>query len=98
MRPRGEVRLALGEAVWKVAREHTEGGTYRDIAPRACVGFAIAKRTLKDMVRAGELVITGTARVPGSARPANRYAPAPPQASATPPELNTVMCSWAAVR
>lgn len=100
MRPRGEIRLALGDAAWQVARERAEGGTWRELAQRACVGFDAAKQTVKDMARAGELVITGTARVPGVARLVNRYAPAEAlaQQRTAPAELATVMRSWTVAR
>lgn len=98
MRPRGEIRRALGDAAWQVARERADGGTFRELAQRACVGFKAARKTLENMASAGELVITGTTQVPGSARPANRYAPAQQHARSGAPELSTVMRSWAAVR
>lgn len=100
MRPRGEIRLALGEAAWQVARERADGGTFRELAQRACVGFSSARKTLENMASAGELLVTGKARVPGAARPANRYAPAEALAQhrTTRAELATVMRSWTVAR
>ncbi|WP_428421939.1 hypothetical protein [Methylibium sp.] len=98
MRPRGEIRRALGDAAWQVAREHAEGCTWRELAQRACVGFDVARRTVENMARAGELMVSGTVAASGRGRPANRYVPAHSQARSTGPELNAVMRSWIALR
>jgi hypothetical protein len=84
MRPRGEIRQALSAAAQSVVQEQaahqvapTElGATWLDLAHRACVGRQAAKRTVSNMVTAGELRPAGTVKVPGSRRPVRRYVPA----------------------
>lgn len=67
MRPAGEVRQALREA----ARELAPAGrwTWVDMAHRARVGRSVARDTVRNMLRAGELAPAGTLRVPGVNRP-----------------------------
>ncbi len=74
MRPRGEIRQALADAA---ERLHEQLGpvTWRDMAAAACVGFAAAKATARNMEAAGELAVQGTKRVPGVCRPMKLYAP-----------------------
>lgn len=74
-RPRGEIRQALHQAAWQLAAE-AGGGTWRDIAARACVGYEAARRTIKNMAHAGELQAIDEVRVASSRRPMNRYIPA----------------------
>lgn len=74
MRPRGEVRIAIATAATDLARE-VGGGTWKDMAQRACVGLGAAQKTVKNMVMAGELEKCGQVRVEGSRRPMCRYAP-----------------------
>lgn len=73
MRPRGEVRQALAQAAMQVAGQ---GATWRALAHRAAVGLDAARRTVDNMLAAGELTVIGQARVPGVCRPLNLYAPA----------------------
>lgn len=79
MRPRGEIRQALGSAAQALAAE-AGGGTWRDLGRAACVGWTAARETVKNMASAGELVPVGTVRVKGARRPMVRYAPAGAQA------------------
>lgn len=87
-RPIGEVRLALAAAV-----SERGGGTWRELATHACVGFDVAKRTLFDMARAGEVGSSGTVAVPGTCRPMVRFVPL--QASEAPVALEAVLRGWA---
>jgi len=75
MRPAGEVRQALRQAAVQLAVE-AGGGTWRDIAARARVGYEAARGTIKNMAHAGELQAIDEVRSPGSRRPMNRYVPA----------------------
>ena len=81
MRPRGEIRLALGLAAAALVAEQG-GGTWRDMAQQAQVGYDKARETVRDMARAGELQRVDEVRVPGARRPMVRYAPAAATAAA----------------
>ena len=74
MRPRGDIRMALGAAAAEFGRA---GATWRDMAVRTCVGFDVARQTARDMARAGELLVVGEHRASGVNRPMVRYALAP---------------------
>jgi len=74
VRPRGEIRMALGLAAAALVAEQG-GGTWRDMAQQAQVGFDKAREVVRDMARAGELQRVDVVRVPGSRRPMVRYAP-----------------------
>lgn len=73
MRPRGDVRQAVSGAAGTLVQQHG-CFTGRDVAAFAQVGFEKARQTLKDMVRAGELVVIGESTAPGVCRPLNVYA------------------------
>ncbi|RZI82608.1 MAG: hypothetical protein EOP38_15455 [Rubrivivax sp.] len=100
MRPRGEVRAALSGAALAWAREQQQaqpdqvkGVTWRQLAELACVGYAAARATVKNMVNAGELLPSGEMPVPGSRRPMATYLPAnmqPPAAAG----LDDVLHGW----
>lgn len=81
MRPRGEIRAALASAAEAYARAHVDehgrpcGLTWRQLARLACVGFDLAKATVKNMATAGELVPVGEVREPGSRRAMVAYVP-----------------------
>lgn len=75
MRPRGEIREALAQAAGVLAQRHG-GGTWRDIAAAACVGFELGRHTIKNMVRAGELQRVRPIRVEWSRREVDLLAPA----------------------
>jgi len=70
VRPRGEVRQALSDAAQALA-----AAKWREMAMQAQVGFCVARETVKNMARAGELVPAGSRRVPGARRPMTVYAP-----------------------
>lgn len=72
MRPRGEIRQALAAAADML---HQQRGAFtgRDVAMHAQAGWEATRRTLQNMVNAGELVVAGTARAPGVSRPLNLY-------------------------
>ena len=74
MRPRGEIRAALSAAAQAMAPVARNGGvTYLELAATAQVGFEVARNTVKDMVKAGELVPVGARPVPGIKRPLRTY-------------------------
>lgn len=95
MRPPGEIRLALRSAALELG---DSGGTWRDMAQQACVGFEHAKQTARDMARAGELVVMGEARVPGVCRPMVLYAPAGEPSASAGSALGEVVRCWADFR
>lgn len=96
MRPRLEIRSALASA----ARELVPAMgavTWRELASHACVGWDVARRTVDNMARAGELVALGPKPVPGSNRPMTAYG-LPGAAPAQAPshmELAGVFSTWA---
>lgn len=71
----GEVRQALLEAAKTLAKPH-QAPTLQDLATQAQVGRVAAMHTVKNMVRAGELVIVRRRWVAHSAKPVAEYAPA----------------------
>jgi hypothetical protein len=74
MRPRGEIRAALSAAAMAMAPvAEARGVTYLELAASAQVGYDVARATVKDMVKAGELVPVGDRRVPGIKRPLRTY-------------------------
>lgn len=76
MRPRGQIRQALGDAAPRLAQQHPAGITWRQLAEAACVGYQAARRTVCEMRRAGELEPTGdVVRLPHSRRPLALYVP-----------------------
>jgi predicted ArsR family transcriptional regulator len=76
MRPRGEIRQLLFEAVG------LSPGTSRDLAARTQVGYEHARRTLDNLCRAEDIVVVGEARVEGVRRPVPVYGrPAPGERS-----------------
>jgi hypothetical protein len=72
-RPRGELHVALLQAVGELAT-HERGATMREAAARASMGVAAARSTMRNMVRAGTVVIARTRRVPYRNRPVAEYA------------------------
>lgn len=77
MRPRGEIRLALGQAAVQLVASGAPGATWRSLAEQAGVGYDLARRTAVNMVRSGDLVVVGEEVVPGANRKANLLAPGP---------------------
>jgi hypothetical protein len=96
MRPRGEVREKLAEAARALAAERN-AVTWRELAEHACVGYDLARRTVVNMARAGELERVGT--VPTGRRPEVTYAPAQPSLSgaASIQPLQAAMSGWASI-
>lgn len=78
-RPHGEVRLAM-----RAAMEGAPGLLALQIAQRACVGVTVARRTLDNMVRAGEVEIAAT-RGTGRGRPPALYRLVPELGAGTEP-------------
>jgi predicted transcriptional regulator len=72
MRPAGEIRQALSQAARALAEERG-AVTWKDMAEFAQVGRAMARDTVRNMERAGELVRMGTECTGG--RPAVTYLP-----------------------
>lgn len=68
MRPRGEIRAALALAVDTLPAQ-AQGATWRDLAQLACVGLSAARKTVENMVDAGELIVVGHRRTPHASRP-----------------------------
>lgn len=94
MRPRGEIRQAIETTARTLAMEQG-GGTWREMAQRACVGFEAARKTVSNMVLAGELVPCGQVRVQHARRPMMRYAPRRSSwVSSGMGNLDAVLRSW----
>jgi len=78
MRPRGEVRQAIANAI-----EHLgHAATWKDLVPcvpdinPACPSeLRLVRKTVENMAAAGELERAGRVRVPGSAKPMTAYKP-----------------------
>lgn len=107
MRPAGEIRHALANAAELLVLERiaqpivtvtgakVAGGHWREIAQRACVGWDIARDTIKNMARAGHLRPLGFVRVSWSKRPLAVYAPAGyVMHESAPFALDDCMRSW----
>ena len=94
MRAPGEIRLALREAASAFV---DVGATWRTLGQRACVGANAARVTAENMLRAGELRVLGTVRVPGVSRPMALLAPRAPHADDAPVggHLADVVRCWA---
>lgn len=94
-RPRGEIRQALGLAAQAL---HEERGafTWVQVAERAQVGYAFARRHVDNMARAGELVRVGHDKPAGSRVWMTLYEPAQPSTeSEASADLSQVVRSWA---
>ena len=70
------------------------GAHWRALAQRACVGYGAAKKTVENMVLAGELEPVDRVRVPGARRPMVRYAPASNWTTTTTGSLDAVTRTW----
>lgn len=102
-RPAGELRQALAEAARKLEAQRLasarRGATWRDLAAHAGVGYSVAKHTVRNMARAGELQrLPEDARTSHSRRPMAQYVPAAPaRGAAGGPALaglETVLRAW----
>lgn len=97
MRPRGEIRQAVASAAGQLVAQRG-CFTGRDVAHAAQVAFEKTRRTLLDMVRAGELVVVGETNVPGICRPLNIYTQPEPEKAPMGADLFRVVQSWADFR
>lgn len=81
MRPAGEVRQALLDAALQLVPPavrqdpHAPRPTMREIAYRACVGVDVARRTVENMSRAGQLRQVRTRQVDYTNKPVAEYEP-----------------------
>lgn len=102
MRPRGEIRAALGQAADMLpapAPGEVAGATWRDLAELACVGFDAARRTVDNMLAAGELIVVGHKREPHACRPMNLLArPGAVVAARAPSAFDELARCWADFR
>lgn len=94
----GEERRAMQRAAEQLALQQG-GANWREMAAVAKVGFAIAKVTARNMVRAGELRPVDEVRTPHNNRPMVRYVPASSAggwatAATGFGPINSVMRSW----
>lgn len=101
MRPAGEVHLAMLQAAHAIKRERIEAGkgaTLRELAERACVGYAVARTTMRSLKRGKHLQAVGTCKVPGRNRPALVYAPVDAEVLLCEPDgvdaLACVLSGW----
>ncbi|KQV85450.1 hypothetical protein [Rhizobacter sp. Root1221] len=84
MRPRGEIRDALAQAFIRLLSDRgllvegvaVDGVSVRESAAAAQVGFDAARRTVENMVRAGQLVRISSVKRAGSQHWEGLYAPA----------------------
>lgn len=97
MRPPGEIRRALRDAAQAQFAERGQGATWRELAQRARIGLQVARRTVDNMARAGELQVAGSVRVPGACRPMTAYVPAtaPDPGPAPHHPLDLLLRTWA---
>jgi hypothetical protein len=72
MRPKGEVHLAVLEAVKAIATPE-RGASLRELAAYARVGLVTARYTAANLTRSGALVIIRTRRVTYRNRPIAEY-------------------------
>lgn len=109
-RPLGEERKAIRRAAEQLAAERladvpdvddamraeASAATWRDLGAKAGVGFTVARRTVENMARAGELTPIGAKKLEHSRRWMTLYAlPAPaPCSAAAAPVIDSVMRSW----
>lgn len=97
MRPRGEIRQAV-EAAADMLVQQRGCFTTRDVAHLAQVGFEKARLTVKDAIRAGELLVVDTVRMPGINRPVNLLSRPKPDSGAPGADLCSAVRSWAEFR
>lgn len=93
MRPASEIRHALLKAAHDL-KAIGQPCTLRELASHAQVGTEAARRTVDNMRRAGQLVISGHCRMQHRNRPVALYAPAQETAAGFV-DLAKVMNIWA---
>jgi hypothetical protein len=97
---RGEIREALRTAARELVASlpPDRGPTIRDLASAARVGAEIARHTVHNMSRAGELVIVGERRVEYRNKPVAEYRPADPADDDAAPagyvDLGMALAGW----
>lgn len=95
MRPAGDPRLALLKAAADLTTA-VRSPTLQELVSRSCVGREAALHTVRNMKRAGLLVIVRTRKVDYRNRPVAEYAPKDdavvPEATAA--EWRAVFGSW----
>ena len=98
-RPHGPIRQAI-DSVGRQLTAERGGFTWHDVAAIAGVGWDMAKHTVHNMARDGQLTVLGEASVPWARRPMLRYAASAPQpAQATPgADLEEAIRRWADFR
>jgi ribosomal protein S25 len=94
MRPRGEVRDVLASAAGELVQMAGRGVTWRELAQHTQVGGEVARATVRNMERAGELRSVGEVHVAGVNRPMTAYAPA--EQGSGDASLAEVIKGWAA--
>ena len=97
MRPHGEVRAALAVAAHAL---HLEQGaaTWEQIAVRAQVGFAVARYTVRNMRRCGDLADVGAEKPAGSDRWRRLYEPSVREINDPVMNLAQAVNMWARTR
>lgn len=91
-RPASEVRLALYSAATELVTTD-KAPTMRELAHKACVGMGSARRTVSNMVRAGQLHPVRTRTVPYRNKPVAEYVPAGHSAP-TGFDFRTLISAW----
>ena len=92
MRPAGEVHQALLQAARELATPE-RAASLAELASKACVGLAAARRTVGNMTRRGQLEIVRERKVEHRNRPVAEYAPA----GQSPPSTNEAAAAVCAV-
>ena len=88
-RPRGEIRIVLHAAL------ANGPGTTRELALRSGVGISMTRRTLDNMVTAGDASKVDSVRRPGVKRPVPVYAlSAPAGQPAQGLDLQAAFAAW----
>ena len=95
-RPRGEVRDVLAQTLARLVAQRGAVNA-RQLAEASQVGYDKTRRTLHDMVEAGDAVVVGSDKAAGANRWHNLYEPpAAPAASAEFADLAEVVRVWQA--
>ncbi len=95
MRPSGEVKLALLKAAADLVTP-ARAPTLRELTEKSKVGQEAALHTVRNMVRAGDLVIARLRAVPYRNKPVAEYAPAadPDDPGSVTSAVARVLGSW----
>jgi hypothetical protein len=94
-RPRLEVRDVLANATRELVSQGRPGVTWREVAAHVQaehkLSHELARQTMNNMARAGELARVDSVSTPGARRPMTLYAPASPEAAAAADEVPPLM-------